>query len=62
MGNKKDFKRSIFWFIFALALIIAYKTIDSIAFAVEAIGGFFSIVTPFIISAAISYMLYNPCK
>lgn len=62
MGNKKDFKRSIFWFIFALALIIAYKTIDSIAFAVEAIGGFFSIVTPFIIAAAISYMLYKPCK
>ena len=62
MGNKKDFKKSIFWFIFALALIIAYKTIDSIAFAFEAIGSFFSIITPFIIAAAIAYMLYKPCK
>ena len=62
MGNKKEFKKSFFWFVFALALIIAYKTIDSIAFAFEAIGSFFSIITPFIIAAAIAYMLYKPCK
>lgn len=62
MGNNKEFKRKIWLFFFALALIIAYKTIDSISFAFEAIGRFFSIITPFIIAAALSYMLYKPCK
>ena len=62
MGNKKEFKKKIWWFFFALALIIAYKTIDSISFAFEAIGGFFSIITPFVIAAAVAYMLYKPCK
>lgn len=62
MGNKKEFRKKILWFFFALALIIAYKTIDSISFAFEAIGRFFSIITPFIIAAALAYMLYKPCK
>lgn len=62
MSNKKEFKKWIGWFLFALMLIIAYKTIDSISFAFETIGDFFSIITPFIIAAALAYMLYRPCK
>lgn len=62
MGNKKEFKKWLYWFLFAVAIIIAYKMIDTIKFAFDAIGGFFSIITPFIIAAALAYMLYKPSK
>lgn len=62
MGNKKELKKWIYWFLFAVAIIIAYKMIDTISFAFEAIGGFFSVITPFIIAGVLAYMLYKPCK
>ena len=62
MSNKKEFSRWIFWFTLGLAIVIAYKTIDTLGIAFSAIGNFISIVTPFIITLFISYLFYKPCK
>lgn len=40
--NSKDWKKWLFWFTFAVASIVVYKTIDSVGTIFTAIGGFLS--------------------
>ena len=62
MSNKKEFSKWIFWFTLGLAIVIAYKAVDTLGIAFSAIGNFISIVTPFIIACFLSYLFYKPCK
>ena len=62
MSNKKEFSKWIFWFTLGLAIVIAYKAVDTLGIAFSAIGNFISIVTPFIIACFLAYLFYKPCK
>ncbi len=57
-----NIKKWLYWFIFAVAVIIVYKMLDNFV----AIGDFFKtllgILMPFIIGALIAYILYIPCR
>lgn len=62
---KKPFKNWTFWisaFIFAVAVIVVYKTVDNL----ETIWGFFmrlaGILSPFVIGFVIAFLLYAPCN
>lgn len=58
----KEWKKWIFWFTFAVASIIVYKTIDSVSVIFALIFNLFDILMPFIMAILIAYMLYIPSK
>lgn len=62
MSNNKHFSKWIYWFTLGLAIVIAYKAVDTLGIAFSAIGNFISIVTPFITACFLAYLLYKPCR
>ena len=56
--NSKEWKRWLFWFSFAVAAIVVYKTIDSVAEIFVAIGKFFNILKPFLMAFLVAYILH----
>jgi predicted PurR-regulated permease PerM len=60
--NSKDWKKWIFWFSFAVATILVYKTIDSVSTIFSVIGSFIDLLKPFIMAILVAYILYIPCK
>lgn len=60
--NNKEWKKWIFWFTFAVASIIVYKTIDSVSTIYNAIAGFLNLLTPFFFAILLAYILYMPQK
>lgn len=62
MGDNKHFSKWLYWFTLGLAIVIAYKAVDTLGIAFSAIGNFVSIITPFIIAGFLAYLLYRPCK
>lgn len=63
MNNReKIWKKWVYWFSFALAVIIIYKTLDNFIEIKVWISNLFSIVMPFIIGIIIAYLLYIPSR
>ncbi len=60
--NSKEWKKWLFWFTFAVASIIVYKTIDSVSSIITSIGSFFKLIMPFFMAILVAYILYMPCK
>ena len=60
--NNKEWKRWLFWFSFAVASIIVYKTIDSVSTIFNAISGFLNLLMPFFLAVLLAYVLYMPSK
>ncbi len=60
--NSKEWKKWLFWFSFAVAAIVVYKTIDSVGTIFSFFGNFFSILMPFLMALLMAYILYIPCK
>lgn len=60
--NNKEWKRWLFWFSFAVAAIIVYKTIDSVEKIFTAIGKFFNLLMPFLMAFLVAYILHIPCR
>lgn len=60
--NSKEWKKWLFWFSFAVAAIVVYKTIDSVAEIFAVIGRFFDLLMPFFIAMLVAYILYIPCR
>ncbi len=60
--NSKEWKKWLFWFSFAVASILVYKTIDSVGTIFSFFGGFFRILMPFLMAILMAYILYMPCK
>lgn len=60
--KENGIKKWLYWFIFAVAIIVIYKMLDNFT----AIGEFFKnligILMPFIMGGLIAYILYMPCK
>lgn len=65
-GNMEKKTRSItkwlYWFLFAVAVITVYKTLDNFSNIANGIGNFLGIITPFLAGILISYILYLPCR
>ena len=60
--NNKEWKKWLFWFSFAVAAIVVYKTIDSVSSIISSIGSFFKLIMPFFMAILVAYILYMPCK
>ena len=60
--NNKEWKKWLFWFTFAVATIVVYKTIDSVTQIFVVIGSFFRMLMPFLMALLTAYILYVPCK
>lgn len=57
---KNHWKTWTFYLSLAIAIIVIYKAIDSIAYIFTFIGGFLSVVSPFLAGILIAYLLYTP--
>ena len=60
--NNKEWKKWLFWFTFAVASIIVYKTIDSVSAITAGICSFFKLLMPFFIALLVAYILYMPSR
>lgn len=59
---KSHWKKWVYWFVFAVAVIIVYKAFDNFSSIVGALGTFFNVIAPFLAGIFIAYLLYLPCK
>lgn len=63
MGEKKRvITKWLYWFIFAVAVILVYKTVDNLGEILNWFGKLFSVIMPFIIGILIAYLFYIPTK
>lgn len=61
-NNKKKITKWLYWFLFAVAIILVYKTLDNFSAIGSWIKNFFDVLMPFIIGLLIAYLLYIPCR
>ena len=61
-NNKKKFTKWLYWFLFAVATILVYKTLDNFSAIGNWIKNFFNAIMPFIIGLLIAYLFYIPCR
>lgn len=59
---KKNFSKWMYWFLFAVCLIIVYNILGNFPQVTSAIGNFFSIISPFLMGMLIAYILYIPAS
>lgn len=63
MGDKKrTITKWLYWFLFAVAVIFVYKTLDNFGAIGIWIGELLEVLTPFVIGIVIAYILYIPAK
>ena len=60
--NSKEWKKWLFWFTFAVASIVVYKTIDSVTEIFAVLGNLLNMLMPFLLAVLIAYILYIPCR
>ena len=58
----KTITKWLYWFTFAVAVIIVYKTVNSLEQIASGIGTFIKNLAPFGLGILISYILYIPCR
>lgn len=63
MGEKKrTITKWLYWFLFAVAVIAVYKTLDNFTAIGNWIGGLLDVLMPFIVGVLLAYLLYIPCR
>jgi len=62
MKEKRVFTKWLYWFTFAVAIIVVYKTLDNFSDIGKWFEKFFHIIMPFILGVIISYILYIPAR
>lgn len=62
MKEKSNVKTWLYWFTFAVAIIIVYKMLDNFTAIGDFFKNLFGILMPFLMGALIAYILYIPCK
>lgn len=60
--NSKEWRKWLFWFSFAVAVITVYKTIDSVSAIFSWIGNLFNLLMPFFMAILVAYILYMPSR
>ena len=61
-NNKKKVTKWLYWFLFAVAIILVYKTLDNFTAIGNWIKNFLHALMPFIIGLLIAYLFYIPCR
>lgn len=61
-NNKRKITKWLYWFLFAVAIILVYKTLDNFTAIGNWIKDFLDVLMPFIIGLLIAYLLYIPCR
>ena len=59
---KNHWKKWMFWFLLAVAIILVYKAVDNFGNINDIFNKFFNILTPFLAGVFIAYIFYMPCK
>lgn len=59
--EKKAWKKWIYWFLFAVAVISVYKTLDNFTDIMAWFSNLFHILMPFVMGLLLAYLLYTPC-
>lgn len=59
---KSNFKKWMFWFVFAIGVISIYKLLDNFGTIAGAIGEFINIIMPFLGGLLIAYILHFPAS
>lgn len=63
MGEKKrPLTKWLYWFLFAVAVLLVYKTLDNYTAIRIWLGNLFEVLAPFLMGILIAYLLYTPCK
>ena len=62
MKEKNKVTKWLYWFTFAVALIIVYKMLDNFSAIGEFLKNLLEILMPFLMGFLIAYILYLPCK
>ena len=63
MENKsRAWTKWLFWFTLVVAVVVVYKTLDSMGAILDGIKGFLGTISPFLVGILIAYILYVPCK
>lgn len=62
MEKKHNITKWLYWFLFAVAVIAVYKTLDNFSAIATWIKGLFNVLMPFIFGILIAYLLYIPCR
>ena len=60
--KKRKLTKWLYWFLFAVAVIFVYKTLDNFSAIGAWLKGFLEVLMPFIIGILIAYILYIPSK
>lgn len=61
-NNKRKITKWLYWFLFAVAIILVYKTLDNFTAIGNWIKNLLNVLMPFIIGLLIAYLLYIPCR
>lgn len=61
-NGKKKITKWLYWFLFAVAIIVVYKTLDNFSAIGNWIKNFLDVLMPFIVGLLIAYLLYIPCR
>lgn len=59
---KSHWKKWIYWFLFAVAVIAVYKAFDNFTDVVNGINTFLGVVAPFLVGIFIAYLLFLPSR
>ena len=60
--KKRTLTKWLYWFLFAVAVIFVYKTLDNFSAIGAWLKGLLEVLMPFIIGILIAYILYIPSK
>lgn len=60
--EKRNWKKWMYWFVFAVAVIAVYKLLDNFGDIAEWIGGLMSVLMPFLMALLLAYLFYLPCR
>ena len=60
--DSKQWKRGVYWFIFATLVICVYKLLDNFGDITIWLKNLINILMPFIIALIVAYLFYLPCR
>ncbi len=59
---KNNLTKWMYWFLFAISVIVVYKLLDNFTAITQTIGGFLDVIAPFLGGLLIAYILYIPAS
>lgn len=60
--NRRPIKKWLYWFLFTVAVLFVYKTLDNFSAISAWFKNLLSVLSPFLMGILIAYLLYTPCK